>query len=235
MITIGIGPNWDPKTNRQGIPGDYMNAIIRAGALPVLFPATEDQALCRAMIDMVDGIVFPGGEDLQPELFGEDMHPKCGTVIPERDRQELFMLRYLFTTGKPYLAICRGVQLINVALGGTLYQDLASQYDSPVDHAQFNIGDGIIHHVKVKPGTTLASIVKNERLPVNSRHHQAIKALAPGLVVSALSEDGLIEGIEHEDHYPGLAFQWHPENLSKKDPDMQALFNWLVERARTAR
>ena len=229
MIVIGIGPNWDPKTNRQGIPGDYMNAIIRAGALPVLFPATEDEALCRAMIDMADGIVFPGGEDLRPSWRRHA--PQVRHRDPEQDRQELFMLRYLLTTGKPYLAVCRGVQLVNVAFGGTLYQDLASQYDSPVDHAMFHVGDGIIHHVKVKPGTLLSTIVKNERLPVNSRHHQAIKALGAGLKVNALSEDGLIEGIEHEDGYPGLAFQWHPENLAKKDPDMQAVFNWLVAQA----
>lgn len=231
MITIGIGPNWDPKTLRLGIPADYMNAVIRAGALPLLFPASGDEALCRAMVDQVDGMIFPGGEDIHPREFGEQVHPKCGTIIPERDQQELRLFRYLLSQGKPYLAICRGIQLVNVAFGGSLYQDLASQYDSPMNHASFDVSAGIIHQVKVSPGSLLASIVAEERLPVNSRHHQAIKALAPGLKVNAVSEDGLVEGVEHADGYPGLAFQWHPENLAAENPDMQALFNWLVEQA----
>lgn len=231
MITIGIGPNWDPKNGRLGIPGDYMNAVLRAGALPLLMPATLDEAACRAMVDKVDGMIFPGGEDLHPSTYGEDVLPACGNIVPERDQQEMMLLKYLMEAGKPYLAICRGIQLINVALGGSLYQDIASQYDTPINHAMFSVGSGTIHHAAVEPGSLLASVVSQRHLPVNSRHHQAVKDLAPGLKVNAISEDGLIEGVEHADGYPGLAFQWHPENLAARDSDMQALFNWLVREA----
>ncbi|MHC1785672.1 MAG: gamma-glutamyl-gamma-aminobutyrate hydrolase family protein [Christensenellales bacterium] len=231
MITIGINVNWDTAKRRINIPNDYLTAVMRAGALPLLFPLTDDPALWKAMIDKVDGVIFPGGEDLDPSEYGEAVLPQCGTIVPERDLQELFTYPYLLTTGKPFLAICRGIQLVNVAQGGTLYQDLATQRPGGIDHARYALSVGPVHEIAVQPDTLLQSILGGGRHPVNSRHHQNIKQLGEGLLVNALSEDGLIEGIEFKNGYPGIALQWHPENLAPTQPAMQRLFDWLVREA----
>lgn len=231
MITIGIGANWDNKAKRISMPNDYINAVIRAGGLPLLFPLTDFPSVWKAMIDKVDGVIFPGGEDIAPEHFSESVHPHCGDIIPERDAQELFTYKYLLTTGKPFLAICRGVQLMNVAHGGSLYQDVPAQLpDTPINHSQNNTPTNA-HYVDVMKNTLLHQLLGADRVSVNSRHHQVVKTVGKGLRANAVSEDGLIEGLELENNYPGIGTQWHPENLSKHDPAMQNLFNWLVAEA----
>ena len=231
MITIGISPDWDTQKGRINIPNDYITAVQRAGGLPLLFPLLDSEEAWKAMIDKVDGVIFSGGEDIDPKHFGEELHPDCGTIIPERDAQELFGYKYLLTTGKPFLAICRGIQLMNVAEGGTLYQDIPAQLPHiTIRHSQPATADSA-HQADILPGTLLHSLVGADRVPVNSRHHQVVKDVAPGLRVSALSEDGLVEGLEFENGYPGIGTQWHPENLSKRREDMQSLFNWLVAKA----
>ena len=190
------------------------------------FPSSDPSSLPD-----LGGVIFSGGEDIDPKHFGEELHPDCGTIIPERDAQELFGYKYLLTTGKPFLAICRGIQLMNVAEGGTLYQDIPAQLPKiTIRHSQPATADSA-HHADILPGTLLRSLVGADRVPVNSRHHQVVKDVAPGLRVSALSEDGLVEGLEFENGYPGIGTQWHPENLSKRREDMQSLFNWLVAKA----
>ena len=231
MITIGINTNWDTEKKRLNIPNDYITAVIRAGALPFLCPLTDDKAIWKAIIDKCDGIIFPGGEDIHPEEYGEEVLPGCGQIVPERDAQELFTYKYLLTTGKPFLAICKGIQLVNVAHGGTLYQDLKTQYISDVDHARYHVSIGPIHQVDIREGTLLKQILGQATVSVNSRHHQNVKALGKGLRANAISEDGLIEGLELENGYPGIAVQWHPENLAAPYPAMQQLFNWLVKEA----
>lgn len=231
MITIGISPDWDKQKGRINIPNDYINAVLRAGGLPILFPLVDDEESWKAMIDLVDGVIFSGGEDVDPKHFGEDVHPACGDIIPQRDAQELYGYKYLLTTGKPFLAICRGVQVMNVAEGGTLYQDIPAQLPHiTIHHSQPQTADGA-HSVNFVEGTLLHSLVKADHLPVNSRHHQVVKDVAKGLRVNAISEDGLIEGLEFENGYPGIGTQWHPENLSKHSEAMQSLFNWLVGEA----
>lgn len=231
MITIGISVNWDPKKRRVNMPNDYVTAILRAGALPLLFPLTDDETALRAMVDKVDGVVFPGGEDIDPREYGEESLPACGEIVPERDRQEFYTYRYLLTTGKPFLAVCRGIQLVNVMQGGTLWQDLKTQAPSDIDHAQFDVGVGPVHDVELVRGSLLKRVTGVERAHVNSRHHQNIKALGKGLRANAYAPDGLIEGIEFEDGYPALALQWHPENLAPTQPEMQRVFDWLVSEA----
>ena len=231
MITIGISPDWDTQKKRINIPNDYITAVMRAGALPLLFPLVESEEAWKAMIDKVDGIIFSGGEDIDPKHFGEKLHPACGDIIPERDAQELYGYQYLKSTGKPFLAICRGAQVMNVGEGGTLYQDIASQLPHIViEHSQPKTADGA-HRVDIIPGTLLHSLIQADNVTVNSRHHQVAKDVAPGLLVNARSEDGLIEGLEFKNGYPGIGTQWHPENLSKNRNDMQRLFNWLVAEA----
>ena len=228
MIRIGVSANWNLETKRLNIPKDYMDALLRAGCLPLLLPQTEDDKVLRAMVDLVDGLLFPGGEDLHPECYGESPAPYCGEVVPERDRMELKLYQLIKQSGKPFLAICRGMQLVNVAEGGTLWQDLAQQKPTETDHAQFARGDALIHEVDVVEGSLLTRLTGSLSLAVNSRHHQAIKSLGQGLQVSATSRDGIIEAVEFTDGRPGLCLQWHPENLSRQDGRMQALFNWLV-------
>lgn len=231
MITIGISPDWDTKKGRINIPNDYITAVMRAGALPLLFPLVDNEDAWKAMIDKVDGLIFSGGEDIDPRHFGEEIHPRCGDIIPERDAQELFGYKYLKSTGKPFLAICRGVQIMNVAEGGTLYQDISSQLPHiTIEHSQPQTLDGA-HRVDFVAGTRLQDLVGSGRAAVNSRHHQVVKDIAPGLIANAWSEDKLVEGLEFENGYPGIGVQWHPENLSPSRPDMQNLFNWLVAEA----
>lgn len=231
MVTIGITPNWNTSSKRIDIPNDYITAVIRAGALPLLFPLTDREDAWKAMVDKVDGVIFSGGEDIDPKHFGEETEPYCGSIIRERDGQELFMYRYLKSLGKPFLAICRGVQLMNVAEGGTLYQDIYAQIPGLSIRHQRSDAQDDAHKVDIVPDTLLHSLLRAERVPVNSRHHQAAKEAAPGLRISARSEDGLIEGLEFENGYPGLGTQWHPENLSKNREDMQRLFDWLAREA----
>lgn len=230
MITIGIGANWDTQRKRLNMPNDYITAVIRAGGLPLLFPLTDNEAVWKAMIDKVDGVIFPGGEDIHPREFGEEIIPQCDEIVPERDAQELYTYRYLLTTGKPFLAVCRGIQLMNVAQGGTLYQDMPTQKPTSINHSQ-NETPTDAHKVSIIPGTLLHSLIGSDTSPVNSRHHQNIKDLGKGLKVAAMSEDGFIEAVEFEDGYPAIGLQWHPENLAKHDPAMQRLFDWLIEQA----
>lgn len=231
MLTIGITPNWNTASRRIDIPNDYVTAVLRAGALPLLFPLTDSEQAWKAMVDKVDGVIFSGGEDIDPAYFGESTMPYCGSIIPERDRQELFMYSYLKSRSKPFLAICRGIQLMNVAEGGSLYQDIYVQVPGlTIRHERSDTPDEA-HRVELLAGSLMRSVIGEDSVAVNSRHHQAVKGLAPGLRVCALSEDGLIEGLEFENAYPGLGTQWHPENLSKNREDMQRLFDWLAREA----
>lgn len=229
MITIGIGTNWDPDKRRVNIPNDYMTAVMRAGALPVLFPMTDAQDMWDAMVNLVDGVIFPGGEDIAPHRYGEETRPACGQIIEGRDRQELYTFGQFLQRGTPFLAICRGIQLVNVFAGGSLYQDIASEYDTAINHAQFSVSVGPIHTVALQKKSLIRTASGQDILNVNSRHHQAVKALGKGLVISAKSPDGLVEAIEYNNNYPGIAVQWHPENLAQGMPASQALFNWLVQ------
>jgi putative glutamine amidotransferase len=235
MITIGIGANWDPVRKRINMPNDYITAVIRAGALPVLLPLTDNQPVWDAMVDSFDAMILPGGEDIEPSLYGEETLPNCGEIIPERDRQELYTFGRLLASGKPFLAICRGIQLVNVFAGGTLYQDIASQVNTEINHAQFDIGSEHIHTVQLAEGSLIRSVAGETPFGVNSRHHQAVKTLGKGLKATAISPDGLIEAVEYADGYPGIAVQWHPENLAEKSAGAQALFDWLVKTAASAR
>ncbi len=231
MITIGIGACWDAEKNRVSLPDDYVKGVARAGALPLLFPLTDREALWDAMVDSVDGFVFPGGEDVEPSLFGEETLPCCGRIIPRLDRQEMYTLGRILRTGKPFLAICRGIQVLNVTLGGSLYQDIAEQYSRQIDHAQYTKRADLIHTVSLREGSLLRSLSGAAEMGVNSRHHQAVKALGKGLKASAVSPDGLVEGLEFENGYPGVGVQWHPESMADRTDSAQALFDWLVNEA----
>lgn len=229
MRLIGLTPSVDDKTGRITVNQDYLDAVCRAGALPVLLPLLADApAQWDAMIDQLDGLLLTGGADVCPETYGEEKLPLCGETAPLRDRQEFYLCRKALERHLPILAICRGHQMLNCVLGGTLYQDIAAQYKDELRHPCYEVPRDQVHSVAVEKGSRLHQITGLDTLHVNSRHHQAICRLGQGLVVTARANDGLIEGVE----LPGPDFvvgvQWHPESLSDYVPDAQALFNAFV-------
>ncbi len=234
--TIGIvcmddRPQKDTHAPRFGQNQSYAHAVARARAAPLLIPLLADETLLRALYDSMDGLLLPGGEDVHPNQYGEPVHDRCGEISDLRDGVELALIQWAMADHKPLLAICRGIQVLNVALGGSLYQDIQAQvsqagrHDCHAIHAR----NQVAHDVAVAPDSRLAYVVGTDSLPVNSFHHQAIKDVAPGLVVVARAPDGIIEAVEGEGQPFVLGVQWHPEDLAAGDDRAQRLFDALVE------
>jgi putative glutamine amidotransferase len=208
----------------------YSRAVLQAGGLPVLIPVGLPKERITELLARLDGVLLSGGGDIDPALFGGEAHPKVYEVDAARDELEITLARGLIQGGKPVLAICRGAQVINVALGGSLYTHIADQFPGALNHERAPDAPRtrISHEVEVKAGTHLAAILQVGRVGVNSLHHQGIRDLAAGLTVSATAEDGLIEGVELPGHPFAVAVQWHPEWL-QDDPIQRALFQAFVE------
>ena len=205
------------------------------GAVPWLIPLLpSDEATLRAVYDRLDGLFLTGGVDVDPSRYGEPKHEKCGPTDPDRDAVELRLVRWAVTDHKPLLAVCRGFQVLNVACGGTLFQDVGSQYPAAIKHDYFPQPGGtpgrdyLAHEVRVRPDTRLDRSLAAERVPVNSMHHQGIKALAPGLVPSAWAPDGLIEGFEGANGQYLVGVQWHPEELTARDGQRRLFTEFLA-------
>jgi putative glutamine amidotransferase len=231
ITCLTIPPREDHRPPQLGQNQTYLQAVARAGAAPLLIPSLVDGDQLRAIYDSLDGLLLPGGEDVDPNRYGESRLEACGPSSPERDATELTLARWAMDEGKPLLAICRGIQVLNVVLGGSLYQDIEIQLPDAGKHDWYpgQPRDLRPHPVDIVPGTRLARIVGNvTSLAVNSLHHQALKALAPGLRISARAPDGVVEAVEAPDHPFALAVQWHPEELAKGDARAQALFDALV-------
>jgi putative glutamine amidotransferase len=213
----------------------YSRVVAAAGGLPVMIPLLEDEDTLRALYDRMDGVLIPGGVDLDPTNYGETPLPTCGRLDPARDRVELRFARWAIAEGKPFFGLCRGLQIVNVALGGTLYQDIAAQRSDAIKHDYFPTAgysrDHLAHSVTVTSGSRLDALVGTAPLRVNSMHHQAVKGLAPGLAPTAMAPDGLIEALESTDQQFVLGVQWHPESLTERDPRMQRLVAGFVEAA----
>lgn len=208
----------------------YLQAISQAGACPVLIPLGLPEERLADVLARLDGVLFTGGGDLNPHIYGEKWHPDLKEVDDDRDRVELYLLHRVLEDGVPFLGICRGIQVINAGLGGNLYADIASQLPGAIKH-DFHSDwprDYLAHEVQVRTGSHLAHILGEPRVRVNSLHHQGIRRLAPALLATAQAPDGLIEGVEFSDHPFGLAVQWHPECLTDFEP-MQKLFRAFVE------
>jgi putative glutamine amidotransferase len=234
-----------------GIPADfppswamsqrYILALAAAGAIPWLIPLLpDDHETLRGIYDELDAVFLPGGADIDPSTYGEQRHPKCERSDQARDRVEIALTKWAMRDGKPVFGVCRGLQLVNVAAGGTLWQDLAAQRPTSMKHDYFPFRDGyardhLAHTVAVREGTHLADIVGAGEHRVNSMHHQAVRELARGFVVSATAADGIIEAIERPGDQFLLAVQWHPEALAEKDPVTQRLFAAFIAAARAYR
>ncbi|WP_298819703.1 gamma-glutamyl-gamma-aminobutyrate hydrolase family protein [Chloroflexus sp.] len=212
----------------QAVRSTYLRAIEAAGGIPLIIYLTDDLSAIHALYNYCAGILLPGGDDVDPIHYGEDPHPQLGSVDPQRDAVELALARRAKTDGKPLLGICRGLQVINVALGGSLYQDIPSQYDTAIDHranSRSQAWTDLTHPMTIAADSRLATILKTDQIGCNTMHHQAIKTLAPGLRAVAYAPDGIVEAVESTGDQYLLAVQCHPEHLwNSSEPRWQALF-----------
>lgn len=200
----------------------YMESLARAGAgMRWVELSDPEQAVQDALT--CDGLLLPGGGDMDPKFYGQERIPACGEPNLLRDAAEPLLLRAFLATDKPVLGICRGIQVMNAVLGGDLYQDI-----KPFEHLPHNDHWAKVHTVTVRRGTLLSRILGQDTVLVNSQHHQAVDRVAPGFTLAALSEDGIVEAIEKPDARFCLGVQWHPEWLSDADPAMQGLFDAFV-------
>jgi putative glutamine amidotransferase len=207
----------------------YAQAIMQAGGVPVLIPSLIANDGWDALYPRLDGILFTGGGDISLDHFKGDPHPRIGDVDRQRDTVELNLLHASVADGKPFLGICRGCQLVNVGLGGTLYTHIPDQLPNALDHAYpGNLRTVLVHEVRIEEGTRVADVLGEPIVKVNSHHHQGLKDIAPSLRVAGHSPDGLVEAIELPDHPFGLAVQWHPEWLTDQQ-STRNLFRRFVE------
>ena len=226
---IGVTLAFDSQgAERFTLRQDYVRSLGKAGALCIALPATSP-ADVGAMLDRVGGLVLTGGSDVDPPLYGAEPHPRLGAVFRERDEFEIALCQEAFRRDLPILAICRGQQVLNVAMGGTLIQDITSDLAGAIDHDPGGDRWVLTHEVEVAPGSRLGAILGRERAAVNSIHHQAVGELGKGLVASARCvEDGIVEAIEAPDRRFALGVQWHPEAFFNRQPDFEGLFSSLV-------
>ena len=229
-------PGKHVKSRVQGQLMTYIDALQAAGGIPVLIPETLSDEDVQQLYALLQGVVLPGGGDLDPQVYGEPQHPATDSIDLERDRVELYLTRRAIADEKPFFGICRGVQVLNVALGGTLYQDLPSEFPDALPHyfrAPEFPRDHHGHTVQVEEESLLARCLGTPLVEVNSRHHQAARQVAPGLQIVARAPDGVIEALELPTHPFALGVQWHPENLQAEAP-MRGLFEQFVEAAKRA-
>lgn len=221
----------DTDVPLYGLMPSYVKAVAGAGGIPLLIPLNLEDDDLADVLRRVDGLVLPGGGDIDPAYYGGQPHDMVYDVDRDRDRVEIGLARLAVRTGKPLLAICRGHQVLNVALGGTMYEDIASQMPGAIRHSYNGNRTDRPHMVRILPGTRLAGILGRAETAVNSIHHQGLKDVAAELTISAHAPDGLVEGVEVEGHPFALGVQWHPENLLEVEPVMRNLFAALVAAA----
>jgi len=210
----------------------YAQSIFRSGGIPVLLPIGVPQDALAVLVDRLDGVLLTGGGDISLRYFEGKPHIRIAEDPPGRDELELALARLAVRKKSPLFGICRGLQVINVALGGTLYTDIEDQFSCEIRHDRYPgwPRDFLAHPVHIQPDSRLRAILGKDRLEVNSFHHQAINRIAPGLVPTAFSPDGLIEAVEISGHPFGIGVQWHPECMPDS-AEMRALFAAFVESA----
>ncbi len=234
---IGITTSRDAPSkgsiSQIAAPESYIQAVQNAGGLPLLIPLCLPDSDLNEILSRLDGVLFPGGPDVDPALFNGRPHVKVYGIDPDRDRVELGLVRRAAELDKPFFGICRGIQVINVALGGTLYTHIADQFPGAQRHDWYSDfpREHLAHPVRVQSGSRLADILAHSTVQTNSLHHQGIEQPAPGLNPVAWAPDGLIEAVELPGHRFALGVQWHPENLQAY-PEMRALFQNFVNAAR---
>jgi len=207
----------------------YVQAIEQVGGVAIGIPPMNNIEHIVSVLQRFDGLLLPGGNDIDPMLYHEDIIRENGALEPERDRLELAIVQWALAHDVPLLGICRGLQMLNVAAGGTLYQDIPAQADSALQHRQKAPRWYGTHAIHIEHGTQLADIFQPDTLRVNSFHHQAVKKLAPGFIASARANDNMIEAIESPQHRFAVGVQWHPEAMLPHDPNQATLFKAFMQ------
>lgn len=222
-----------PPVEIIGLMPAYIRAVEAAGGLPVLIPLGLSETDLYAMFERLDGLLLPGGGDINPLVYGGQVNPTIWGVDEDRDRVEMLLARKAAAATKPVLAICRGHQIFNVALGGTLWTDILTERPDSLKHDYYKIRprNALIHEVVIQPDSLLARSLGTTKTTVNSLHHQAVRDLAEPLTVVATAPDGLVEATELPGHPFAVSVQWHPENLVDDDPAMLDLFRAFVQAA----
>ena len=231
-VTARSAVNPDTQAHMDGAVAAYLQALLRAGAAPVIVPRGLPAEALPGVLAKLDGLLLPGGGDIDPARWGGATHATVYGIDSARDDLEFAVVRWAVAQGKPLLGICRGIQVFNAALGGSLYADIASERPGALPHATASglPFDHLAHQVRLAAGSRLAALFGPAEGPVNSWHHQAVREAAPGLRVTAWAEDGVIEGLELPEHPFALAVQWHPEMLPGR-PESGRLFAGLVQAA----
>lgn len=224
LPVIGITPDYDSISNKFRIHEDYVSAVIDAGGYPIMLFAQE------TIPTFIDGIIFSGGGDIDPLLFDEEPLKESGEISPLRDSFEISLCKLAIQNKLPILGICRGMQVLNIALGGTIYQDISVQTNSTLKHSQQAPRSYGTHSIEVKNHTLLSSLWEKEKTTVNSFHHQAVALLGDGFQICAKSQDGLTEAIEHTKNPFTLGVQWHPEAMKTKE--QKKLFYAFIKAAK---
>jgi len=228
---IGVTPSVDEENHRCVVQPGYLESIDRVGGLPLMLPLTDREEDIAHFIEICDGFLFVGGPDLEPWRYGQELMPECGPQNVQRDAMEWKLMEAALAVDKPILGVCRGIQVLNTVLGGTLYQDIPSQYETALTHSMpeppYN---RMAHPLRMVEGTPLAQLPFAEG--VNSRHHQAILDLAPGLEIMAYAADGIVEAVRMPEKRFVWAVQWHPEAFWEEDGMNIELFRSFVEAAK---
>ena len=230
-VAVTASIRLDGDTSRVRLTAAYVTALESAGLIPLIVPPLSSASAAAAIMDSVSGLVLTGGEDVDPARYGEKRHEKLRTVNAARDATEAALIQEAKARGKPVLAICRGIQILNVALGGTLVQDIQSQCDTKIEHDDDAPRNSRSHEVSIEPGSLIARAVGTEHLTVNSFHHQSVKRVADGMRVTARSPDGIIEGLESTDDWWVMGVQWHPEEMTDSpEPWDRGLFKAFAKK-----
>lgn len=230
---IGITPGYDDGNKMLFVKDGYYQGIVKAGGLPMVLPLTGDQNVLDELFEICAGFLFCGGPDIDARYYGEDNMPYNGEISPYRDDMEIYLVKKAVTLEKPLFGICRGIQVMNTAMGGTLYQDIPSQVKDRdvLKHSQSAPKWYPTHEVHIKKGSKVWDSFGKEQAAVNSFHHQAVKDIAPGFAATSSASDGIVESIEHENHRFAVGVQWHPELMWEKDEVYLALFREFVKQA----
>lgn len=227
IIGVSSVIGYEDNVERSCTNTEYTNSIIKAGGAPILIPVTPDPSLLEQYADMCDGFLFTGGIDISPFFFGEQPSPLNGETSMRLDNFQVSLARIVLERRKPYLGICRGLQLVNVVCGGTLYQDIREFKPDVLKHQQETDRGDISHLVTAEPGSRIESLFGRE-FWINSHHHQSVKAVGKGLKVTAAAPDGIIEALEAADYPYGVSVQWHPEVMLEHAGSMLPLFEDFI-------
>lgn len=233
---IGIVPSIDEKNEQYFTNIANVRAIKQAGGLPIVLPYTETAEMIKKYATMIDGLYLAGGNDIDPNYYDEVPHPKLGEVNPTRDAFEWEMLKHICHDNKPVLGVCKGMQMINVFFSGSLYQDMTSQItETLIQHDQKSPLKHPIHVVELIKETKLYQMIQQDTIKVNSHHHQAIRHVGDGLIVSGQTSDGIVEAIESIRHSFVVGIQWHPEELLKtNEPTAIKIYEMFISQCKSS-